>query len=166
MSSPIPAHDHGLTDPVEPVAPRWLQPLLDRVDDRAGLRVDDEGIEVRRLLRSRRIRWAQVESVRLDSRLDAVLAAALRFVPVGRVPLIGGWLVETGEQVVAAATRRLAPGLRDAAGWTVATIERTGVLRPDADVDGGAHLTALCHPGLAETVVAQASMRHIPVERA
>ncbi len=85
--------------------------------------------------------------------------------PVGRIPLVGRWLVDAGEHLVSAMTRRVAPDLRDAAGWTVATIERSGALRRDVDVGGGARLTGLCRPGLAETLVSQARMRHVPVER-
>lgn len=165
MSSPIPADDHGLTDPVADLAPGWLQPVLDAVDARAGMRVDDDGIHVRQLLRTRHVPWDEVTTVHLDSRLDAVLGAATRFVPVGRIPVVGGWLADTGEDVASAVTRRLAPGARDAAGWTVATIERAGLLQRDVDVEGGARLTALCRPGLADTVVSHARMRHIPVER-
>lgn len=162
--STIPVRDHGLTDRLDPVLGSRFGPWLDRIDERAGVRVDDRGVHVRRVLRTHHAPWDQVGSITLDNRLDVVLAAFTRFLPVRRVPVVGGLLTGAVRDVSATLTRSLAPGARDRAGWTVATVRREGLLRGDVDLDGTAWLTALLHPSLTEAITAHAAMRHIPVE--
>ena len=164
--SAIPAADVGVTDRLDPLLGDRLRPLLDLVDDRAGIRVDDTGITVRGLLRTRHTSWSRVERIELDNRLDVVLAAATRFLPVRRVPVVGGLLPDGVRTVSAEATRRLLPDQRRRAGWVVATIHRSGLVHRDMDVDGGAWLTAVLHPRLTEAIESHAEMRHITVERA
>lgn len=163
--STIPVADHGVTDPLDELLGDRLQRVLDLVDRRAGVRVDDSGITVRRLLRTHHTSWRRVERIELDSRLDVLLAAATRFLPLRRVPVVGGLLTDGVRAATGAATRRLAPGTRQRLGWVVATVHRKGVLHRDIDVDGGAWLTAVLSPSLNEAVQAHAAMRHIPVER-
>lgn len=163
--SAIPAHDHGVTDRLDPYLGTRLEALRDRIDERFGVRVDDTGITVRRLLSTRHTSWDRVERVTLDNRLDVLLAAATRILPVRRVPLVGGLLTDTVRGAAAHVTRRFLPGVRDHAGWVVASVHREGALRPDIDVEGGAWLTALLHPALSEAVQSHAAMRHIPIER-
>lgn len=163
--SAIPATDRGLTDPLDPWLGDRFERLLELVDRRAGVRVDDTGITVRGLLRTRHTSWDRIERIELDSRLDVLLAAATRLLPVRRVPLVGGLLTDGVRTAAAAATRRLAPATRQRLGWVVATVHRAGVLHRDIDVDGGAWLTSVLNPSLNEALQAQAAMRHIPVER-
>lgn len=164
--SAIPAADVGVTDRLDPLLGDRLGRVLELVDERAGIRVDDTGITVRGLLRTRHTSWSRVERIELDNRLDVVVAAATRFLPVRRVPWVGGLLTDGVRAVSAEATRRLVPGQRQRAGWVVATIHRRGLLHGDMDVDGGAWLTAVLHPRLTEAIESHAEMRHIPVERA
>lgn len=162
MTSITPA-DRGLTDPLDGLVPRALHPLLTLVDDRAGMRVDDDGVHLRQLLRTRTIPWDEITSIHLQSRLDVALGAGTRFLPVGRIPVVGRFLSGAVREAASFATKRLAPGPRRQAGWSVATIEREGLLQRDVDVEGGAFLTALFADELLDTLVAQANMRHIPV---
>lgn len=164
MSS-IPATDRGLTDPLDPWLGNRFEALLEQVDRRAGVRVDDSGITVRGLVRTRHTSWDRVERIELDNRLDVLLAAATRFLPVRRVPVIGGLLTDGVRAAAAATTRRLAPATRQRLGWMVATVHRQGALHRDIDVDGGAWLTAVLNPSVSEAVQAHAAMRHIPIER-
>ena len=164
--SAIPATDRGLTDPLDPLVGDRLRPLLELVDDRAGVCVDDTGITVRSLVRTRHVDWDRVERIELDNRLDAVVAALTRLVPVRRVPVVGGLVTDAVQGMAAAATRRLLPARRASAGWVVATIHQRGLLRGDVEVDGGAWWTAVLHPTLTEAVESHAAMRHIPIERA
>lgn len=157
--------DHGLTDPLDPLLGRRLGPLLDAIDERAGVRVDDTGIHVRRVLRTHTAAWDAIDAIVLDNRLDVALAAATRVLPVRRVPVLGGVLTDAVQGVASTITARTVPSLRARAGWTVATVSRRGVLAGDVDVEGGAWLTALLHPTVTEAVVAHAAMRHIEVER-
>jgi hypothetical protein len=161
----IPAADHGLTDPLDALLGDRLSPVLQLVDRRAGVRVDDSGITVRGLLRTHHTSWDRVERIELDNRLDVLLAAATRFLPVRRLPVVGGLLTDGVRSAASAATRRLVPGTRQRLGWVVATIHRDGLLHRDIDVDGGAWLTAVLSPSLNEAVQAHAAMRHIPVDR-
>ena len=168
-ATPAAAVDHGLTDPLDPLADRVLGgrlvPLLELVDANAGIRVDGIGVELRRVLRRERVRWEHVDRITLDSRLDVGLAFAVRFLPVRRVPLVGGMLVSAAQGAVGTVTSRVAPGLRDSAGWVVATLHRPARLRRDVDVDGGPALAGLLHADVAEVLVAFAEERGIPVER-
>lgn len=163
--SAIPATDHGLTDPLDPLIGRRFERFLELVDRRAGVRIDDTGITVRGLLRTKHTSWQRVARIELDNRLDVVLAAATRFLPVRRVPVVGGMLTDGVRAAAGAATRRLLPGTRERLGWVVATVHRDGLLHRDIEVDGGAWLTAVLNPALNEAVQAHASMRHIPIER-
>lgn len=166
---PVASVDHGLTDPLDTLAGRVLGgrllPVLEVVDANAGIRVDGVGVELRRVLRRERVRWEQVDRITLDSRLDVSLAFAVRFLPVRRVPLVGGLLVSATRTAVGEVTSRLAPGLRDRAGWVVATLHRPARLRRDVDVDGAPALAALLHADVAEVLVGFAAERGIPVER-
>lgn len=164
MSS-IPVRDHGLTDRLDPLLGERFGPWLARVDARAGVRVDDRGIHVRQLIRTQHVPWEKIDGIVLDNRLDVVLAAATRFLPVRRVPVVGGVLTDAVRSASATVTRTVVPGARDRAGWTVATVQREGMLHGDVDVEGGAWLTALLHPSVTEAVTAHAAMRHIPLER-
>lgn len=157
--------DRGLTHPLHELLPRTLRPLLDRIDDRAGVAVDDRGVEVRSVVRTRTVPWGEITAIHLESRLDVALAAATRFLPVRRVPLVGGLLTDAVRTVSAAVTRRVASDRRRASGWVMATLERDGLLRPDVDVDGVAFLTALFSDELADALVAHATARDIPVHR-
>lgn len=130
------------------------------------MRVDDAGITVRSLLRTRHITWDRIERVELDNRLDAIVASLTGVLPVRRVPVVGGLLTDGAQWLSGAVTRRLLPGRRSESGWVVATIHRRGVLRGDVEVDGGAWWTAVLHPTLTEAIESHAAMRHIPVERA
>ena len=163
--SALPATDHGLTDPLDPWLGDRLDGLFELVDRRAGVRVDDTGITVRGLVRTRHTSWERVERIELDNRLDVLLAAATRFLPVRRVPVVGGMLSDGVRSAAAAATRRLAPATRQRLGWVVATVHRSGALHRDIDVGGGAWLTAVLNPSLSEAVQSHAAMRHIPVVR-
>lgn len=163
--SAIPAADHGLTDPLEPWLGERLGHLLRLVDRRAGVRVDDTGITVRGLLRTRHTSWAGIERITLDNRLDVLLASATRVLPVRRIPGVGGMLTELVRAGATGVTRRIAPEVRERAGWVVASIHREGRLRSDIDVDGGAWVTAVLNPSLSEAVRSHAAMRHIPVEQ-
>ena len=162
--SDAPDRDSGLTDPLDDVVPAALRPVLDAVDGRAGIAVDDDGIELRQALRTRRIPWDHVSTIHLDSRLDVVLGAGARFVPLRRVPLIGGLLVDGLQRLASVVTRRVAPGVRDQSGWAIVTIERSG-LRLDVDVEGGPFLAGLFSPELVDAIESHARMRHIPIER-
>lgn len=163
--SAIPATDVGVTDPLDPLLPDRLGCLLAAIDERAGVRVDDTGITVRGLVRARHTSWDRVERIELDNRLDVVVAALTRFLPVRRVPLVGGLLTDGVRALSAQTTRRLLPGQRRRAGWVVATVHRRGMLRRDLEVDGGAWLTAVLHPRLTAAMESHAAMRHIPVQR-
>ena len=163
--SAVPRSDHGLTDPLDPWLGDHLDGLLELVDRRAGVRVDDTGITVRGLVRTRHTSWDRVERIELDNRLDVLLAAATRFLPVRRVPVIGGMLTDGVRSAAAAATRRLAPATRQRLGWVVATVHLEGVLHRDIEVAGGAWLTAVLNPSLSDAVQAHAAMRHIPIDR-
>ena len=163
--SAIPTTDVGVTDPLDPLLGARLGHVLDAVDDRAGIRVDDTGITVRGLLRTRHTSWERIERIELDNRLDVVVGALTRFLPLRRVPVLGGLLTDGVRSLSAEATRRLVPGRRHRAGWVVATIHQRGVLRRDVEVDGGAWLTAVLHPRLTEAIESHAAMRHVPVER-
>lgn len=163
--STIPVRDHGLTDPLDPLLGQRFGHWLDLVDARAGVRVDDGGVHVRGLVRTRHLPWDEISRIHLDNRLDVAVAAATRFLPVRRIPVVGGVLTDAVRDASAQVTRRVVPGARDRAGWTVATIERDSLLRGDVEVDGGAWLTALLHPSLTEAVTSHAAMRHIRVER-
>lgn len=164
--SAIPAADLGVTDPLDPLLGARLGRLLDAVDERAGIRVDDTGITVRGLLRTRHTSWARIERIELDNRLDVAVAALTRFLPVRRVPVVGGLLTDGVRSLSAEATRRLVPKRRARAGWVVATIHQQGMLRRDVEIDGGAWLTAVLHPRLTEAIESHAAMRHIPLDRA
>jgi hypothetical protein len=163
--SAIPATDRGLTDPLDPYLGERLGHLLALVDQRAGVRVDDSGITVRGLLRTYHTSWAGIERITLDNRLDVLLAAATRLVPVRRVPWLGGLLTDAVQAATAGVTRRVAPEVRERAGWVVATVHRDGVLHRDIAVDGGAWLTAVLSPAVSDAVQSHAAMRHIPVAR-
>lgn len=163
--SAIPATDRGLTDPLDPFLGAQLGHLLERVDRRAGVRVDDSGITVRGLLRTHHTSWAGIDRITLDNRLDVLLAAATRLLPIRRVPWLGGMLTGVVQAATSGVTRRVAPGVRERAGWVVATIHRRGLLYRDIDVDGGAWLTSVLSPAVSEAVQSHAAMRHIPVER-
>lgn len=161
----ISASDHGLTDPLDPLLGDRLGRLFELVDRRAGVRVDDTGVTVRGLVRTHHTSWDRVERIELDNRLDVLIAAATRFLPVRRVPVVGGLLTDAVRGAAAGATRRVAPATRQRLGWVVATIHRDGMLHRDIDVDGGAFLTAVLNPSVSEAIQAHASMRHIPIER-
>ena len=163
--SAIPTTDVGITDPLDPLVGDRLGCVLEAVDRRAGVRVDDDGITVRGLVRTRQIAWDRIERIELDNRVDVVLGSLTRFLPVRRVPVIGGLLTDGVRAFSAAATRRLVPDQRRRAGWVVATIHRRGLLRGDVEVDGGAWLTAVLHPRLTEAIESHAAMRHVPLER-
>lgn len=164
--SAIPVADHGVTDPLDGLLGGRLGGLRDLVDERAGVRVDDTGITVRGLLRTRHTSWDRVERIELDNRLDVLLAAVTRFLPVRRVPLVGGLLTDAARAASTGATRRLVPGQRRRAGWVVARIHRRGLLHRDIEVAGGAWLTTVLNPSVSESVQAHAAMRHVPLERA
>ena len=163
--SAIPATDVGVTDPLDRLLGDRLGPLLDAVDERAGVRVDDTGITVRSLLRARHSSWERIERIELDNRLDVVLAALTRFLPVRRVPVVGGLLTDGVRSLSATATQQLLPDQREQAGWVVATIHRRGVLHGDVEVGGGAWLTAVLNPRLTAAIESHAAMRHIPLTR-
>ena len=163
--SAIPTTDRGLTDPLDPWLGGRFEGLLELVDRRAGVRVDDTGITVRGLVRTHHTSWDRVERIELDNRLDVLLAAATRFLPVRRVPVVGGLMTDAVQAAAAATTRRFAPTTRQRLGWVVATVHRQGALHRDIDVDGGAWLTAVLSPSLNEAVRAHAEMRHIPIDR-
>ncbi len=163
--SAIPTADHGLTDPLDPLLGQRLRTLLAEVDKRAGVRVDDTGITVRGLLRSQHTSWERVERIQLDNRLDVLVTAATRFLPVRRIPFVGGLVTGVVQDLTSTITSRLVPRTRDRAGWVVATVHREGLVHRDIDVDGGAWLTAVLNPSLSEAVQSHAAMRHIPVER-
>lgn len=163
--SAIPATDRGLTDPLDPWLGSRFEGLLEHVDRRAGVRVDDTGITVRGLLRTHHTSWDRVERIELDNRLDVLLAASTRFLPVRRVPVVGGLLTDAVRTAASATTRRLAPATRQRLGWVVATIHREGLLHRDIAFDGGAWLTAVLSPAVNEAVQSHAAMRHIPIER-
>ncbi len=163
--SAIPAADLGVTDPLDRVLGGRLGHVLDAIDERAGIRVDDTGITVRGLLRSRHSSWERIERIELDNRLDVAVGALTRFLPVRRLPVVGGLLTDGVRALSAEATRRLVPDQRGRAGWVVATIHQRGVLRSDVEVDGGAWLTAVLHPRLTEAIESHAAMRHIPLDR-
>lgn len=88
--SAIPATDRGLTDPLDPWLGDRFAGLLELVDRRAGVRVDDTGITVRGLVRTHHTSWDRVERIALDNRLDVLLAAATRFLPVRGCRSSGG----------------------------------------------------------------------------
>lgn len=163
--SAIPATDRGITDPLDPYLGERLGHLLQLVDRRAGVRVDDTGITVRGLLRTHHTSWARIDRITLDNRLDVLLVAATRLLPVRRVPWLGGMLTGVVRAATAGVTRRVAPEVRERAGWVVATIQRDGLLHRDIDLEGGAWLTAVLSPDVSAAVQAHAAMRHIPVER-
>ncbi len=163
--SAIPATDRGLTDPLDPFVGERLARGLDHVDRHAGVCVDDAGVTTRGLLCNRHTSWDRVERIELDNRLDVVLAAVTRLLPVRRVPWVGGLLTELARAAAAGLTRRVAPTSRQRAGWVVATIHRDGLLHRGIDLDGGAWLTAVLNPAVSEAVQSHAAMRHIPVER-
>ncbi len=163
--SAIPATDRGLTDPLDRLLGARLAPLLERVDRHAGVCVDDAGVTVRGLFRTQHTSWESVDRIELDNRLDVLLAAVTRFLPIRRVPWIGGLLTDATQAAAAAATRRVAPNARRRAGWVVATLHRDGLLDRDVDIDGGAWLTAVLNPSLSKAVQSHAAMRHIPIER-
>ncbi len=162
--SAVPTTDLGLTDPLDPLLGPRLGHLLDAVDERAGIRVDDTGITVRAPLRTRHSSWERIERIELDNRLDVVVGALTRFLPLRRVPLLGGLLTDGIRSLSARVTRRLVPRRRRRAGWVVATIHQRGVLRRDVEVDGGAWLTAVLQPQLTDAIESHARMRHIPVD--
>lgn len=162
--SAIPATDRGLTDRLDVVLGDRLAGVRDLVDARAGVRVDDSGITVRGLLRAKHTSWDRVERIEFDNRLDVVLAAGTRFLPIRRLPVVGGMLTDLVTDAASAVTRRVAPRQRDRAGWVVATIHRDGLLHRDIEVDGGAWLTAVLHGSVAEAIRSHAEMRHIPID--
>jgi tRNA A-37 threonylcarbamoyl transferase component Bud32 len=162
--SAIPATDRGLTDRLDPLLGDRLAQLRDLVDARAGVRVDDTGITVRGLLRAKHTSWERIERIELDNRLDVVLAAGTRFLPVRRLPVVGGLLTDVVTDAASAVTRRVAPRQRERLGWVVARIHRDGLLHRDIEVDGGAWLTAVLDGSVAEAIRSHAEMRHIPIE--
>lgn len=167
--APPPPLEVGLTDQIDRLLGARIDPRVARalalVDDNAGVRVDADGVELRRVLRNQRVRWDDVDRVVLESRLDVGLAFATRFLPVRRVPVVGGLLVDAAEDAAGALTRRLLPDVRRRAGWVVATLHRSKLLRRDVEVDGAPALAALLAPAVADAVVAHAEARGITVER-
>ena len=157
--------DRGVTDVLDPLLGTRLARARALVDKNAGIRVDDHGVHLRRVLRTQSIRWEHVQRVVLENRLDHGLAYATRLLPVRRVPLLGDVVRDGTAWAVEQATKRLVPGVRERAGWVVATFEQAGLLHRDVDVGSGASLTALLHRSVSETVEWHATARGIPVVR-
>lgn len=164
MAAPATPVDVGLTDALDPLLGDRAGQLLDRIDARAGARVDDTGIHVRRLLRTVHVPWGRVVRVRLDSRLDMLLTLGIGLLPIARAPWLGPVLTGVTDRFADEITRRLAPGLRDRAGWAVATVEQQ-TWRRDVTFHRTAGVVALLYPSITHRLVAEASSRGIPVVR-
>lgn len=155
--------DVGVTSVLDPLIGEG-GPLVRRLlDARAGLRVDDAGVAVRRPLRTRRLSWEQIDRVELDNRLDRLVGLGTQLLPAGRLPVVGDVVVRTVRSTVGAATRAVVPGLRDRAGWVLATFVHGG--DEELAVGGVAGVTALLSPRLTEVVERQAAAHDVPVER-
>ncbi len=156
--------DVGLTDALDPMLGHRLGPALEHIDARAGARVDDDGVHVRRLLRTTHVPWERISSIRLDSRLDLVLSFGVGLLPITRLPVIGPVIETAADRAVDQLTRRLAPGLRARAGWAVATVEQQ-TWRRDVDFQRGARAVVLLYPEVTHRLVDEADSRGIPVIR-
>src|SRR5690606_33052585 len=141
------AVDVGLTDALDPILGNRLGPLLDRIDARAGARVDETGIEVRRLLRTVHVPWDRVARVRLDSRLDLLLTLGVGLLPIARAPWLGPVVTGVTDRFADEVTRRLLPGVRRRVGWAVATIEQQ-TWRSDVTFRRTAGVVALLYPSV------------------
>lgn len=159
-----PTVDAGLTDVLDPLLGSRIGPVLDAIDARAGARVDHRGVHVRRLLRTVHVPWDRVARIRLDSRLDLALTFAVGILPITRAPIVGSLLASSADRVAEEAARRLAPGLRDRAGWAVATVEQQ-TWRRDVAFERTARAVALLYPALTHRLVDEARSRQIPVIR-
>lgn len=161
--------EYGLTDPLDPLVERFLdgrgQWLLDLVDGRASIAVDETGIEVRGLLLRRRARWSHADAVEVSARLDVVLDELLHLLPVARVlaavPLLGRAVDRGIDEVVRSVTRGPLAAVRRRLGNVL-----TGVQRPGADVQLRRQLAALAllRPEVTRHVLREAARRGIPVE--
>lgn len=156
--------DVGLTDVLDPVLGDRLRGALNRIDARAGARVDHDGVHVRRLLRTVHVPWDRVDRIRLDSRLDLLLTFAVGLLPVTRLPVVGAAIESAADRAVEQLARHLAPDLRDRAGWAVATIEQQ-TWRRDVDFQRTARAVVLLYPAVTHRLVEEADSRGIPVIR-
>lgn len=156
--------DVGLTDALDPILGDRLGPALERIDARAGARLDDDGVHVRRLLRTTHVPWERISSIRLDSRLDLVLSFGVGLLPVTRLPVIGPVIETAADRAVDQLTHRLVPGLRARAGWAVATVEQQ-TWRRDVEFHRAARVVVLLYPAVTHRLVEEANSRGIPVIR-
>lgn len=156
--------DRGLTDVLDPLLGARFGSVLDAIDRQVGARIDEEGITVRRVLRSARVPWSRVTAVRLDSRFDLGLTFLVGLLPVTRAPVVGRVIEESADRVAEELGRRLVPALRSRAGWAVATIEQQ-TWRRDVTFERSSRVLALLYPALTHRLVAEATARGIPVIR-
>lgn len=132
------------------------------VKDRYSVTVSPDGLVARGLLRRRRIRWSQVESVEVAP-IEAMATERLVGRLVGRsvtTPVLGwlwGRLVDPIAEALADQSTRL---VGDTPQVLTAVRARRG---SDIELDGPLALTALLSHGLTTAVVGEARRRGIPV---
>lgn len=161
--------DVGITDPLDPVLDRVdigvVRRLQDLLDRRVGVAVDDDGIEVRTGIRTRRHRWKDIQSIETSSRLRGLVAAGLGMIPLVRLrklPLVGAGVAAATQGLAHVLTDGPLSGLDDRLGNRVVRIVGR---RKTQTLAGATGILATFSPELTEHLVREARRRGIPVDR-
>ena len=159
---------YGLTDPLDglvgQLAGGLVQRVLDLVDERATVVVDDHGVEVRGLVLRRRTTWSHVEAVEVRARVDVLLTEALALLPftrlVTRTPVVGTLAAPLLDRAVDAVTVRLLGPVRGRLGKVLSVVARPG---PDVRLRNQLALLSLVRPTMTDHVLREAVRHGIPV---
>lgn len=166
-----PAEEFGLTDALDP----WIAKVTDRtgvdglakalavIDRKASIRVTGDAIELRGVLRTRRLSLDHVRGLEIETPLS-VLGRVVPFWQ-GLLWLVPGARLGKAVRLAANVAPRFMSDpepveVDDLDRPVIATIRRVG---PNVRLRGAAALVALVHPRLTQRLLEEAERRSLPV---